>query len=121
MPDYAEALDGNVSGLKLGLPREYLKDLTSETGDLIWRAVDELKQLGCEVREISLPATEYAIACVLHDRTAEASSNLARYDGVRYTMRSCELGHAYRTCIAIPAAKASAPSANGASCWARTC
>ncbi len=92
VPDYATALDGNVKGLKLGLPVEYLKDLTSETGDLIWRAVDELKRLGCEVREITLPATEYAIACYYVIATAEASSNLARYDGVRYTVRSQNSG-----------------------------
>ncbi len=85
--DYPAALDGNVKALKLGLPREYLKDLTSETGDLIWRAVDELKRLGCEVREITLPATEFAIASYYVIATAEASSNLARYDGVRYTTR----------------------------------
>jgi aspartyl-tRNA(Asn)/glutamyl-tRNA(Gln) amidotransferase subunit A len=88
VPDYAAALDGNVKGLKLGLPREYLKDLTSETGDLIRSAVDELKRLGCEVREITLPATEYAIASYYVIATAEASSNLARYDGARYTARS---------------------------------
>jgi len=88
VPDYPSALDGNPKGLKLGLPREYLKDLTSETGDLIWRAVDELKRLGCEVRDISLPATEYAIASYYVIATAEASSNLARYDGARYTVRS---------------------------------
>jgi aspartyl-tRNA(Asn)/glutamyl-tRNA(Gln) amidotransferase subunit A len=62
--------------------------LTSETGDLIWRAVDELKRLGCEVQDISLPATEYAIATYYVIATAEASSNLARYDGARYTVRS---------------------------------
>src|SRR4051812_30495528 len=88
VPDYAALLDANVKGLKLGLPREYLKDLTSETGDLIWRAVDELKALGCEVREITLPATEFAIASYYVIATAEASSNLARYDGARYTFRS---------------------------------
>jgi aspartyl-tRNA(Asn)/glutamyl-tRNA(Gln) amidotransferase subunit A len=88
VPDYPAALDGNPKGLKLGLPREYLKDLTSETGDLIWRAVDELKRLGCEVRDITLPATEYAIATYYVIATAEASSNLARYDGARYTVRS---------------------------------
>jgi aspartyl-tRNA(Asn)/glutamyl-tRNA(Gln) amidotransferase subunit A len=87
-PDYAALLDGKVKGLKLGVPREYLKDLTSETGDLIWRAVDELKKLGCEVREITLPATEFAIASYYVIATAEASSNLARYDGARYTRRS---------------------------------
>jgi aspartyl-tRNA(Asn)/glutamyl-tRNA(Gln) amidotransferase subunit A len=88
VPDYSTLLDGNVKGLKLGLPREYLKDLTSETGDLIRGAVEELKRLGCEVRDISLPATEYAIATYYVIATAEASSNLARYDGVRYTTRS---------------------------------
>jgi aspartyl-tRNA(Asn)/glutamyl-tRNA(Gln) amidotransferase subunit A len=88
VPDYTKALDGNVKGMKLGLPREYLKDLTSESGDLIARGIDVLKKLGCEVREISLPATDYAIACYYIIATAEASSNLARYDGVRYTCRS---------------------------------
>jgi aspartyl-tRNA(Asn)/glutamyl-tRNA(Gln) amidotransferase subunit A len=88
VPDYTMALDGKVKGLKLGLPREYLKDLTSESGDLIARGVEKLKRLGCEIQEISLPATDYAIACYYIIATAEASSNLARYDGVRYTFRS---------------------------------
>jgi aspartyl-tRNA(Asn)/glutamyl-tRNA(Gln) amidotransferase subunit A len=88
VPDFRAHLDGQVKGLKLGLPREYLKDLTSETGDLIAGAVKTLSKLGCEVREISLPATDYAIACYYVIATAEASSNLARYDGVRYTIRS---------------------------------
>jgi aspartyl-tRNA(Asn)/glutamyl-tRNA(Gln) amidotransferase subunit A len=88
VPDYTTALDGKVKGLKLGLPREYLKDLTSESGDLIARGVEKLKRLGCEIHEISLPATDYAIACYYIIATAEASSNLARYDGVRYTFRS---------------------------------
>jgi len=88
VPDYTAGLDGRVKGLKLGLPREYLKELTSETGELIYAAVDDLKRLGCEIREISLPATDYAIACYYILATAEASSNLARYDGVRYTFRS---------------------------------
>jgi len=88
VPDYSALLDGHVKGLKLGLPREYLKQLTSETGDLIHRAADVYRSLGCEVREISLPATDYAIASYYIIATAEASSNLARYDGVRYTFRS---------------------------------
>ncbi len=88
VPDYTQALDGKVKGLKLGLPREYLKDLTSETGDLIAAGVATLRRLGCEVRDISLPATDYAIGCYYIIATAEASSNLARYDGVRYTFRS---------------------------------
>src|SRR6266852_6289784 len=88
VPDYLAHLTGDVKGLKLGLPREYLKDLTSETGDLIAKGVDKLKKLGCEVRDVSLPATDYAIASYYVIATAEASSNLARYDGVRYTFRS---------------------------------
>ncbi|MFZ1145821.1 MAG: amidase family protein, partial [Bryobacteraceae bacterium] len=90
VPDYTKALDGNVKGLKLGLPREYLKDLRSESGSLIHRGVEVLRQLGCEVREISLPHTDYAIATYYIIATAEASSNLARYDGVRYTFRSAD-------------------------------
>ena len=82
------ALDGNVKGLKLGLPREYLKDLTSESGDLIARGVEALKRLGCEVRDISLPPPITPSPRYYIIATAEASSNLARYDGVRYTFRS---------------------------------
>jgi len=88
VPDYAAALDGRIKGLKLGLPREYLKDLTSESGELIQNAVEDLRRLGCDVREIGLPHTEYAIATYYIIATAEASSNLARYDGVRYTSRA---------------------------------
>lgn len=88
VPDYTAALDGNIRGMKIGLPREYFENLASETGDLILRAVDVLKKLGCETQEIRLPHTPYAIACYYVIATAEASSNLARYDGVRYTSRA---------------------------------
>jgi aspartyl-tRNA(Asn)/glutamyl-tRNA(Gln) amidotransferase subunit A len=88
VPNYSTLLDGNVKGLKLGLPVEYLKGLKAETGDLIHRAVGELQRLGCDVKEISLPSTDSAIACYYVIATAEASSNLARYDGVRYTTRA---------------------------------
>lgn len=88
VPDYAAALDGNVKGLKIGLPKEYFEGLSSETGDLIHKGIGVLEKLGCEVREISLPATRYAVACYYIIATAEASSNLARYDGVRYTTRA---------------------------------
>ena len=88
VPSYTAALDGNVKGMKLGLPREYFEGLASETGDLVMAAVEELKKLGCEVRDIQLPHTPYAIAAYYIIATAEASANLARYDGVRYTTRS---------------------------------
>jgi aspartyl-tRNA(Asn)/glutamyl-tRNA(Gln) amidotransferase subunit A len=88
VPDYVAALDGNVRGKKIGLPKEWFEGLHSETADLVLRAVDALKKLGCEVREIQLPHTSYAVACYYVIATAEASSNLARYDGVRYTGRA---------------------------------
>ena len=90
VPSYTAQLDGKVAGLKIGLPREYFEGLTSETGDRVHQAVALLKKLGCEVRDISLPATKYAVPCYYIIATAEASSNLARYDGVRYTSRSPE-------------------------------
>ena len=88
VPDYAAALDKPVAGLKLGLPREYMRDSSSETAGLIARALEKLRSVGCEVSEIGLPSTDSAIACYYIIATAEASSNLARYDGVRYTTRS---------------------------------
>jgi aspartyl-tRNA(Asn)/glutamyl-tRNA(Gln) amidotransferase subunit A len=88
VPDYLGALTGDVKGLKLGLPREYFEGLESATGDRIHAAVETLKNLGCEVRDISLPHTQYAIAAYYIIATAEASANLARYDGVRYTTRA---------------------------------
>ena len=88
VPEYAKHLDGNVRGMKLGVPIEYMKHATGETASLIHRAIDELRALGCEVRDISLPATDYAIASYYIICTAEASSNLARYDGARYGFRS---------------------------------
>jgi len=89
-PSYTAMLDGAVRGTRIGLPREYYRGLASETGDLVARGVEVLKRLGCEVREISLPHTDYAIGAYYIICTAEASSNLARFDGVRYTFRSKE-------------------------------
>ncbi|MDQ6679301.1 MAG: Asp-tRNA(Asn)/Glu-tRNA(Gln) amidotransferase subunit GatA [Acidobacteriota bacterium] len=88
VPDYAAALDGNLKGVRLGVPKEYFKDATGETADLVMGAIETLRAAGCETREISLPATDYAIDTYYVLSTAEASSNLARYDGVRYTVRS---------------------------------
>ena len=87
-PDYVSGLGGSVEGVRVGLPREFFQGAASETKDLILRGVETLKKLGCQVREISLPATDYAVACYYIICTAEASSNLARFDGVRYTTRS---------------------------------
>jgi aspartyl-tRNA(Asn)/glutamyl-tRNA(Gln) amidotransferase subunit A len=92
VPDYAARLTGNngVRGLKLGVPVEYMKYATGETAQVVNRSIEDLRRMGCEIREISLPATDYAVACYYIICTAEASSNLARYDGVRYTFRSAD-------------------------------
>jgi aspartyl-tRNA(Asn)/glutamyl-tRNA(Gln) amidotransferase subunit A len=86
--DYGVLMKHPVKGLKLGLPTEYFEGLTSETGAVIEAAVKKLESLGCEIRKISLPHTKYALSCYYIIATAEASSNLARYDGVRYTIRA---------------------------------
>ena len=92
VPNYAAHLDGDVRGMKLGVPVEYMKHATGETAELIDKAIEQLRALGCDVREISLPATDYAIAAYYIICTAEASSNLARFDGVRYGLRSADSG-----------------------------
>jgi aspartyl-tRNA(Asn)/glutamyl-tRNA(Gln) amidotransferase subunit A len=88
VPHYADFLDGNLKGVRLGIPKEYFKDATGETADLVHRAIEILREEGCSVQEISLPSTDYAIDTYYVLSTAEASSNLARYDGVRFTVRS---------------------------------
>lgn len=88
VPDYSSVMTGDVKGMKVGLPEEYFEGLASDTADQIYRAADQLTKLGCEIHQISLPNTQYAISAYYIICTAEASSNLARYDGVRYTTRS---------------------------------
>src|SRR6185312_1693643 len=92
VPDYAAALNGDVRGMKIGVPLEYMKHAAGETADLVRKAIEDLRALGCEIRDISLPATDYAIAAYYIISTAEASANLARFDGARYGFRSKESG-----------------------------
>lgn len=88
VPDYLAALDGPVKGIKIGLPKEYmLGGLDPEVKQAVEAAVKQLTRLGAELLEISLPHTEYAIAAYYIIATAEASTNLARFDGVRYGLR----------------------------------
>ncbi|HZS52777.1 MAG TPA: Asp-tRNA(Asn)/Glu-tRNA(Gln) amidotransferase subunit GatA [Bryobacteraceae bacterium] len=86
--DYHGLMKHPVEGLKVGLPKEYFEGLSSQTGDVVEKAIAQLQKLGCTVREISLPHTKYALSCYYIIATAEASSNLARYDGVRYSSRT---------------------------------
>ena len=88
VPDYCAALNHNVRGMKIGMPKEFFEGLANDTATPILAAIEELKKLGCQVVDISLPHLGYAIACYYIIATAEASSNLARYDGVRYTTRA---------------------------------
>jgi aspartyl-tRNA(Asn)/glutamyl-tRNA(Gln) amidotransferase subunit A len=88
IPNYVNALDGNIRGLKLGLPREYMiGGLGAEVKAAVAAAVENFSELGAEIVEISLPHTDYAVATYYIIATAEASANLARFDGIRYGAR----------------------------------
>ena len=89
IPDYAAALSGDLKGLRIGLPKEcFVGGLHPEVKSALEIACKELKSLGAEVTEISLPHSEYALAVYYILAPCEASSNLARFDGVRYGRRS---------------------------------
>ncbi len=89
VPDYLSALDRNVKGMKIGLPKEYFSDvLNKEIRSAIDKKIDQLKKGGAEIVEVSLPNSEFTISTYYILATAEASSNLARYDGARYGFRS---------------------------------
>jgi aspartyl-tRNA(Asn)/glutamyl-tRNA(Gln) amidotransferase subunit A len=88
VPKYTAALNGDIKGLKIGLPKEYmLGGLDPEVKGAIDAAVNRVQGLGAEMVEISLPHTDYAIATYYIIATAEASANLARFDGIRYGRR----------------------------------
>ena len=89
VPDYTCALQKNIKGLKIGIPKEYfVQGIDQEVERTVRQAIDVLKKEGAVLQEISLPHTEYGIATYYIIATAEASSNLARYDGVQYGMRA---------------------------------
>ncbi len=91
VPDYVAALTGDIRGMRIGVPREYFGEgLAPEVERATRAAIAQLGELGAEIVEVGLPHTEYAIATYYLVATAEASSNLARYDGVKYGLR--ELG-----------------------------
>jgi aspartyl-tRNA(Asn)/glutamyl-tRNA(Gln) amidotransferase subunit A len=86
--DYVKNLDRPISGLRIGIPKEYfIGGLDPEVKAKIEAGIKIYESLGCEMQEISLPHTDYAVATYYLIATAEASSNLARYDGVRYGRR----------------------------------
>jgi aspartyl-tRNA(Asn)/glutamyl-tRNA(Gln) amidotransferase subunit A len=88
VPNYPAGLTGDLSGTKIGVPREYMRGgLDPEVKEAIEAAVKRLEKLGAEIVPISLPHTDYAIATYYIIATAEASANLARFDGIRYGLR----------------------------------
>jgi aspartyl-tRNA(Asn)/glutamyl-tRNA(Gln) amidotransferase subunit A len=89
VPDYVGELDKPVRGMKLGVAKQYFSEgLDDEVRQAVEAAIDKLKALGCDIVPVSLPHTSYAIPTYYLIATAEASSNLARYDGVRYSRRA---------------------------------
>jgi len=88
VPDYEAALTGNIKGLRVGIPKEYRMEGMPADIDALWhKGAEWLKAQGAEIVEVSLPHTKYALPAYYIVAPAEASSNLARYDGVRYGLR----------------------------------
>ena len=88
-PDFTSGLGREIKGLKIGIPKEYfIKGVDKEVEDSVKEAIKKLESLGAVPVEISLPHTEYAVAVYYILATSEASSNLARYDGVKYGLRA---------------------------------
>ena len=91
LPDYRAQLKSKKGPWRLGIPREYFAEgLDPEVGGAVEKAIEFYRTLGCEIKEVSLPHTKYAVGVYYIIATAECSSNLARYDGIRYGHRSKE-------------------------------
>lgn len=88
VPDFVGACDRDVAGLRLGIPQEYFgPGLDPEVRERVMQAIEALQRLGCTVENVTLPHTAYGVATYYIVATAEASSNLARFDGVRFGLR----------------------------------
>jgi aspartyl-tRNA(Asn)/glutamyl-tRNA(Gln) amidotransferase subunit A len=86
--DYVAALNGSVKGKTIGIPKEYfVPGLDGEVEETVRTAIDKFKEMGATIKEVSLPHTKYALSCYYIIAPAEASANLARYDGIRYGKR----------------------------------
>ncbi len=89
VPDYTQSLKDSLDGLKIGIPKEYfVEGMDKDVEDASKKAISEIENLGAEIVEISLPHTEYAVLTYYIIAPSEASSNLARYDGVKYGFRA---------------------------------
>jgi aspartyl-tRNA(Asn)/glutamyl-tRNA(Gln) amidotransferase subunit A len=91
VPDYVAALTGDIRGLRVGVPREYfVEGMQPEVEQAVRAAIEQFTALGAEIQEISLPHTSYGLPVYYLISAAEASSNLARFDGVRYGPRESQ-------------------------------
>jgi aspartyl-tRNA(Asn)/glutamyl-tRNA(Gln) amidotransferase subunit A len=89
VPDYKKSLKGDIKGIRIGIPEEYfVEGMDPEVEKQIRDAIDSFRKWGAKIEKVSLPHTEFAVAIYYIIATAEASSNLARYDGVKYGLRS---------------------------------
>lgn len=89
MPDFTEGLNGDIKGMKIGLPKEYLGEgVQPGVRAAIMQAADTFRELGATVEEVSLPHSKYGVAVYYIIASSEASSNLQRFDGIRYGYRS---------------------------------
>lgn len=89
VPNFAEQLTGDIKGLKVAVPKEYLAEGVSDgVRAQVQAAIDKLKELGATVNEVSLPHSKYALAAYYILSSSEASSNLSRFDGIRYGFRA---------------------------------
>jgi len=92
VPDYTEGLEAGVKGKKIGVPKEYLSgDLHPDVKVNVEKAIKALESEGAEIVEVSLPHTKYCVPTYYILAPAEASSNLSRFDGVRYGTRSTDV------------------------------
>jgi aspartyl-tRNA(Asn)/glutamyl-tRNA(Gln) amidotransferase subunit A len=104
VPQWTAGLDADLRGKKVGVPKEYrIEGLNAEVAAAWDRGLEWLKDAGAEVVEISLPHTRFALATYYIIAPAEASSNLARYDGVLMACATCLMAPTFRTCMPPPA------------------
>ena len=104
VPDYEAALTGDIRGKRIGVPKEYFMDgMEAEVESAVRKAIDKLAEAGAEIVEISLPHTDFALPVYYLIAPAEASANLARYDGIRYGPRitGSDLTETYRETRAL--------------------
>jgi len=118
-PNYAAAADGDVDGLTVGIPTELFDGADERVVETVEAAIADLEAQGAETTEISLPSVEHAVQAYYVIAMAEASSNLARFDGVRYGNRAESDGN-WNESFAETREEGSARRSNVGSCWART-